>query len=60
MRDLRTPIGGFFSLAGIILAVSGLATNQRAPLESANLDLYCGAGILLFGAVMLWLGRRAQ
>lgn len=60
MRDLRTPIGGFFSLAGIILAITGVATSQRARLESANVDLYCGACILLFGVVMLWLGRRAH
>jgi hypothetical protein len=60
MRDLRIPIGSFFSLAGIILAVAGGFTTPRAPLESANIDLYCGAVILLFGIVMLWLGRRAR
>jgi hypothetical protein len=55
MRDLRRPIGIFFSLSGAILAVTGIATGYRAPLESVNVNLYCGAAMLVFGAVMLWL-----
>ncbi|HLK17867.1 MAG TPA: hypothetical protein VKT81_02890 [Bryobacteraceae bacterium] len=58
MRDLRTPIGLFFALAGVILAVTGLVTGNRAPLETANVNLYCGVSILIFGGVMLWLARR--
>lgn len=57
MRDLRTPIGIFFLLTGIILAITGIATGYRAPLESANVNLYCGASMLVFGAVMLWLSE---
>jgi len=60
MRDLRTLIGSFFSLAGLILAITGAAASQRAPLEPGNVNLYCGASLLVFGAVMLWLGRRAR
>jgi hypothetical protein len=55
MRDLRTPIGIFFSLSGAILVITGIASSYRAPLESANVNLYCGASMLLFGGVMLWL-----
>ena len=55
MKDLRTPIGIFFSLTGAILAITGMAANYRAPLESLNVNLYCGASMLAFGAVMLWL-----
>jgi hypothetical protein len=55
MRDLRTPIGAFFSLCGAILAITGIAAGYRAPLESVNVNLYCGASMLVFGAVMLWL-----
>jgi hypothetical protein len=55
MRDLRTPIGIFFLLSGTILAITGIASSYRAPLESANVNLYCGASMLLFGGVMLWL-----
>jgi hypothetical protein len=58
MRDLRIPIGWFFALAGVILAVTGLVTENRAPLETANVNLYCGVSILIFGGVMLWLARR--
>ena len=58
MNDLRTPVGLFFSLSGIILVVTGVATDNRAPLESANVDLYCGASVLAFGALMLWLAAR--
>jgi hypothetical protein len=58
MRDLRVPIGLFFGLTGIILAVTGLVTENRAPLETANVNLYCGVSILIFGGVMLWLARR--
>lgn len=57
MRDLRIPIGGFFSLAGVIIAITGIVTDHRARLESANVNLYCGAGMLMFGLVMLWLSR---
>jgi len=57
MRDLRTPIGTFFLLTGAILAITGVAASYRAPLESANVNLYCGAAMLIFGAVMLWLSE---
>ena len=58
MTDLRVPIGSFFTLVGAILFVTGLAANYRAPLESANVNLFCGISMLIFGAVMLWLARR--
>ncbi len=58
MRDLRVPIGLFFALSGVILAVTGLVTQNRAPLETVNVNLYCGVSILIFGGVMLWLARR--
>jgi hypothetical membrane protein len=60
MRDLRTPIGLFFTLAGVILALTGVVTENRAPLETANVNLYCGVSILIFGGVMLWLARRSS
>lgn len=60
MRDLRIPIGCFFSLAGGIIAITGIITDRRAPLESANVNLYCGAGMLVFGLVMLWLSWRSR
>ena len=58
MNDLRIPIGAFFSIAGVVLCVTGVATGYRARLEPDNVNLYCGILILVFGAVMLWLARR--
>ena len=59
MTDLRTPIGSFFALVGLILCATGLIVDYHAPLESAvNVNLTCGVVILIFGAVMLWLARR--
>jgi len=49
----------FFSLAGVILAVTGLVTENRAPLETVNVDLYSGLSILVFGGLLLWLARRS-
>jgi hypothetical protein len=60
MRDLRIPIGLFFTLVGLILAATGAVSANRAPLETANVNLYCGASMLIFGGVMLWLARRSS
>ena len=60
MNDLRIPIGAFFAVVGIILVVAGLAVDYRAELTSANVNLYSGIPMLVFGTVMLWLARRAS
>lgn len=60
MRDLRTPIGMFFTIIGLTLAVTGVAAENHAPLLAANLNLYCGVSMLVFGGVMLWLARRSS
>lgn len=60
MSDLRIPIGIFFTLVGLLVGISGLAAGYRAPLEFANVDLYCGISMLVFGGVMLWLARRSS
>jgi hypothetical protein len=59
MTDLRVTIGFFFLLLGAILCVLGVAdAGLRAPLTEVNVNLYAGACILIFGGVMLWLGKR--
>jgi sulfite exporter TauE/SafE len=58
MSDLRVTIGGFFVLVGAIVGGAGVAADYQAPLESLNVDLYCGVAMLIFGAVMLWLAWR--
>ncbi len=59
MRDLRIPIGAFFTLIGLVLAVTGVVAEGRAPMETANVNLYCGVTMLAFGGLMLWLARRS-
>jgi hypothetical protein len=58
MDDLRTPIGLFFTIVGIILIVVSLSSPARAPLTDANVNLYAGLCMLVFGGAMLWLSRR--
>lgn len=55
MSDLRVTIGGFFVLVGAIVGGTGLLANYRAPLDFANVNLYCGISMLIFGAIMLGL-----
>ncbi len=59
MLDLRIPAGWFFVLLGLILSVTGLAFDFRAPLLERNLNLEFGIFSLLFGGLFLWLARRA-
>ncbi|HLG98995.1 MAG TPA: hypothetical protein VKX49_21975 [Bryobacteraceae bacterium] len=58
MGDLRISVGGFFTLAGLIVTATGVATENRAPLDTANINLYSGIAMLVFGAAMLWLAWR--
>ncbi len=58
MTDLRASIGMFFVVIGLTLIAAAVGMEGRAPLETANVNLYCGAVMLAFGAVMLWLARR--
>jgi hypothetical protein len=58
MSDLRVSIGGFFTLVGVIVTAMGIVSSNRAPLDTANLNLYSGLAMLAFGVVMLGLARR--
>ncbi len=62
MNDLRTPIGFFFAIVGAILIVVSFVEPGPFPdlLTEANVNLYCGIPMLVFGSVMLWLARRAS
>jgi len=60
MLDLRVPSGWFFALLGaILLGYSVVVPDARAALTEANVNLYCGLGMLLFGAFLLLLAFRA-
>ena len=60
--DVRVPIGGFFSLLGVLLTGYGwatLGTPGTAP-AGVPIDLVWGAVLFVFGVAMLALARRAR
>ena len=60
--DLRIPIGGMFSIFGIILIVYGLVSDPAIYQRSLgiNVNLWWGLVLLVFGLVMLWLARASR
>ena len=58
--DLRVPSGWFFTTLGLILIGMGIFSPQsRAALTTANINLYWGICLLLFGLFLLFLAWRA-
>jgi hypothetical protein len=61
MLDLRVPTGSFFALVGVILLLMAfLDPNARAALTDANVNLYCGLSMVVFGGFLLVLAWRAS
>ena len=61
--DIRAPIGGLFSLLGLMLAGYGMVAGSRTTSDIApvtNVNLWWGLVMLLFGIIMLVLSRRAM
>ena len=61
--DIRAPIGGLFTLLGVMLAGYGLVAGSRTTSDVApvtNVNLWWGVVMLLFGVFMLVLSRRAM
>lgn len=59
--DIRTPIGLMFSIFGVLLVGYGLMTGGSDIYQRSlglNINLEWGAVLLVFGSVMLWLGRK--
>jgi hypothetical protein len=61
MLDLRIPTGLFFAATGIILTAMGaFASTARAALSDANVNLYSGITMLVFGSFLLLLAFRKR
>jgi membrane-bound ClpP family serine protease len=60
--DVRIPIGGMFSIIGMLLVVFGLVSDKDIYARSLNINinLWWGLVMLVFGVVMLVLARRAM
>jgi len=60
--DIRIPLGLLFLVFGGLLAAFGMASNSAIYERSLgiNVNLWWGAVMLVFGLVMLVLGRRGQ
>jgi len=58
--DLRLPIGMMFTLFGAMLTIFGLVSNPEIYKRSLgiNINLWWGGGLLVFGALMLFLALR--
>ena len=60
--DIRTPMGLLFLLLGLILVVYGSMADRSIYIAHSlgqNVNVTWGACFATFGALMLWLARRA-
>ena len=58
--DIRLPIGLMFTLFGLLLVLYGFVSDKAIYQRSLGLNVNLGWGVvlLIFGVVMLVLGRR--
>jgi len=62
--DLRYPIGGLFTILGILLTIWGWVTNGDARLYArsagVNINLWWGVVLLITGVLFIVLARRGR
>jgi protein-S-isoprenylcysteine O-methyltransferase Ste14 len=60
--DIRLPIGMLFTIFGIMLIIFGVFSNPTLYAQSLgiNVNLIWGVVLLVFGAIMFFLGARAM
>jgi hypothetical protein len=61
--DIRAPIGGLFTLLGVMLVGYGLVAgspNAASGVQETNVNVWWGAVMVVFGVLMLVLARRAM
>jgi hypothetical protein len=60
--DIRAPIGGLFTLLGVMLVgydlLAGNDATATAAGQSTNVNLWWGVVLVVFGLIMLVLSRR--
>jgi protein-S-isoprenylcysteine O-methyltransferase Ste14 len=58
--DIRLPIGGLFTLLGLLLVGYGLMSDASVYERSLgyNVNLWWGVVVLVFGIIFLYLGRK--
>ena len=56
--DVRLPIGAMFSFVGLLLTVYGAARPLASQSVGVNINLTWGVVLLVFGILMILLGRR--
>jgi hypothetical protein len=59
--DIRIPLGMMFTILGCLLVGFGFLSDAAIYQRSLGIDvnLWWGLVLLVFGALMLWLGWRA-
>lgn len=60
--DIRVPVGGIFSIYGVLLIVWGFASGDLEPrhmIGPLNVNVWDGIGMLVFGVILLLLARRS-
>jgi hypothetical protein len=61
--DIRAPIGGLFTLLGLMLMAYGVVAGPKAASSIApttNVNLWWGATMLVFGVILLAMSRRVM
>ena len=62
--DIKFPIGLMFTILGLLLTIFGAITSGDTALYSRslgiNINLWSGAGMLIFGVIMLWFAWRSS
>jgi len=58
--DIRIPLGMMFTILGLLLVGFGFFSDPAIYQRSLGIDvnLWWGLVLLVFGALMLWLGWR--
>jgi uncharacterized membrane protein len=60
--DIRVPLGGLFSLLGLLLTLFGIFGDKAIYMQTLGIDVNRDWGIVLlvFGVFMLYLGLRSK